>query len=45
LTEASGGVNRATIAAIARTGVDVVSVGWLTHGAPALDLGVDVDLA
>ncbi len=45
LTEASVGFNRGTIAAIARTGVDVVSVGWLTHGAPALDLGVDVDLA
>ncbi|MEO6836086.1 MAG: carboxylating nicotinate-nucleotide diphosphorylase [Candidatus Tumulicola sp.] len=42
LTEASGGVSRETIAAIARSGVDVISVGWLTHGAPALDLGLDV---
>lgn len=42
LTEASGGVNRETVAAVARSGVDIVSVGWLTHGAPALDLGLDV---
>jgi nicotinate-nucleotide pyrophosphorylase (carboxylating) len=44
LTEASGGVTRETIAAVARSGVDIVSVGWLTHGAPALDLGLDVDV-
>jgi nicotinate-nucleotide pyrophosphorylase (carboxylating) len=44
LTEASGGVTRETIGAVARSGVDIVSVGWLTHGAPALDLGLDVDV-
>ncbi len=42
LTEASGGVTRETIVAIARSGVDVVSAGWLTHSAPALDFGLDV---
>ncbi|MBI1383682.1 MAG: carboxylating nicotinate-nucleotide diphosphorylase [Rhizobiales bacterium] len=41
ITEASGGVNLASIAAIAATGVDLVSVGALTHSAPALDLGLD----
>ncbi len=42
LTEASGGVRPETIAAIAATGVDLISVGWLTHSAPALDLGLDI---
>ncbi len=41
--EASGGVTLATVRAIAETGVDVVSVGALTHSAPALDLGLDAD--
>lgn len=41
-TEASGGVTRETVRAIAETGVDVVSVGALTHSARALDLGLDV---
>ncbi len=40
--DASGGVTLATVRAIAETGVDVVSVGALTHSAPALDLGLDV---
>jgi nicotinate-nucleotide pyrophosphorylase (carboxylating) len=40
--EASGGVSEATLAAIAATGVDLISSGWLTHSAPALDLGLDV---
>jgi len=44
ITEASGGVRPETIAAIAATGVDLISVGWLTHGAPALDLGLDIAL-
>lgn len=39
--EASGGVNLATIRAIAATGVDRISVGALTHSAPALDIGLD----
>lgn len=41
-TEASGGVSLETVAAIAATGVDVISVGALTHSARALDLGLDV---
>jgi nicotinate-nucleotide pyrophosphorylase (carboxylating) len=41
VTEASGGVRPETIAAIAASGVDLISVGWLTHSAPALDLGLD----
>ena len=39
--EASGGVTLKTVRAIAETGVDVISVGGLTHSAPALDLGLD----
>ena len=41
LLEASGGVTLTTIAAIAATGVDRISVGALTHSAPALDLAMD----
>ncbi|PZF58815.1 carboxylating nicotinate-nucleotide diphosphorylase [Curtobacterium sp. MCSS17_008] len=44
LVEASGGVSLETVGRIARTGVDVVSVGALTHSARALDLGLDVDV-
>ncbi|MBX9470994.1 carboxylating nicotinate-nucleotide diphosphorylase [Microcella sp.] len=40
--EASGGVTLDTVRAIAETGVDVISVGALTHSAPALDLGLDI---
>jgi nicotinate-nucleotide pyrophosphorylase (carboxylating) len=39
--EASGGVSLKTVRAIAETGVDVISVGALTHSAPALDVGLD----
>lgn len=39
--EASGGVNAETIAEIAQTGVDVISVGALTHSATALDISLD----
>lgn len=42
LVEASGGVNLDTVRAIAETGVDVISVGALTHSVRALDLGLDV---
>jgi len=41
LVEASGGVNLATVAAIAATGVDIISIGALTHSAPACDIGMD----
>lgn len=42
VVEASGGVNLDTVADIAKTGVDVISVGALTHSARALDLGLDI---
>lgn len=45
VVEASGGVTLETVAAIASTGVDVISVGALTHSARALDLGLDVVVA
>lgn len=41
LTEASGRVTAATAPAIAASGVDLISVGWLTHSAPILDIGLD----
>jgi nicotinate-nucleotide pyrophosphorylase (carboxylating) len=41
--EASGGVSLASVRAIAETGVDVISVGALTHSAPVLDIGLDAD--
>jgi nicotinate-nucleotide pyrophosphorylase (carboxylating) len=41
--EASGGVNLQTVRAIAETGVDRISVGALTHSAPALDIGLDYE--
>ena len=43
LLEASGGVTLATVRALAETGVDRISVGALTHSAPALDIGLDFD--
>lgn len=42
-TEASGGITLDTIRACAEAGVDLISVGALTHGARALDLGLDFD--
>ncbi|WP_205934834.1 carboxylating nicotinate-nucleotide diphosphorylase [Rhizobium leguminosarum] len=41
ITEASGRVTPITAAAIAASGVDLISVGWLTHSAPVLDIGLD----
>lgn len=43
VTEASGGVTPDTAAEIAATGVDLISVGWLTHSAPALDVALEVE--
>lgn len=42
ITEASGGIRPDTAAAIAATGVDLLSVGWLTHSAAALDVALDI---
>lgn len=41
ITEASGRINPQTAAAIAASGIDLISVGWLTHSAPVLDIGLD----
>jgi nicotinate-nucleotide pyrophosphorylase (carboxylating) len=41
--EASGGVTLRNLARVAATGVDVISIGWLTHSAPALDIALDFD--
>lgn len=41
LVEASGGVTLETVAAIAATGVDIISVGALTHSSPSCDIGMD----
>jgi nicotinate-nucleotide pyrophosphorylase (carboxylating) len=42
LSEASGGIRSDNVRAVAATGVDLVSIGWLTHSAPALDVALDV---
>jgi nicotinate-nucleotide pyrophosphorylase (carboxylating) len=42
VTEASGRISPDTAAAVAATGVDLISSGWITHSAPILDLGLDV---
>lgn len=41
--EASGGITPETAPAVAATGVDLLSVGWLTHSAPNLDVALDVE--
>ncbi|NTZ92713.1 carboxylating nicotinate-nucleotide diphosphorylase [Agrobacterium tumefaciens] len=41
ITEASGRINPQTAAAIAASGIDLISIGWLTHSAPVLDIGLD----
>ena len=42
VTEASGGITPETAGTIAATGVDLLSIGWITHSAPALDLSLDI---
>jgi nicotinate-nucleotide pyrophosphorylase (carboxylating) len=42
--EASGGVSLDTVTKIAESGIDVISVGALTHSAPVLDIGLDIEL-
>jgi nicotinate-nucleotide pyrophosphorylase (carboxylating) len=41
--EASGGVTLDRVRAVAETGVDMISVGWITHSAPALDVALDFE--
>lgn len=43
--EASGGITLETAASVAATGVDYISVGWITHSAPCLDIGLDYEAA
>jgi len=43
LTEASGGIRPENVREIAESGVDLVSLGWLTHSAPALDVALDIE--
>ena len=45
ITEASGGVCLKTVREIAQSGVDIISVGALTHSANILDLGLDIDIS
>lgn len=42
--EASGTITLSTIQAIAEAGVDIISSGWITHSAPILDLGLDIEI-
>lgn len=41
ITEASGRITAETARAVAQSGVDLISVGWITHSAPVLDIGLD----
>jgi nicotinate-nucleotide pyrophosphorylase (carboxylating) len=42
LVEASGGIRPEDVRAVAETGVDLISLGWLTHSAPSLDVALDI---
>ncbi len=44
VTEASGGIDLVSGPEVAACGVDLMSVGWLTHSAPCLDIGLDIDI-
>jgi nicotinate-nucleotide pyrophosphorylase (carboxylating) len=44
LLEASGGITLETVREVAETGVDLISVGWMTHSAPALDVALDFEV-
>ncbi|MCV0424270.1 MAG: carboxylating nicotinate-nucleotide diphosphorylase [Roseibium sp.] len=44
LLEASGGIELDTVKAVAEAGVDLISSGWITHSAPVLDLGLDIEM-
>jgi len=43
--EASGGITLDTIAAVAASGVDYASSGWITHSAPNLDVALDIEMS
>jgi nicotinate-nucleotide pyrophosphorylase (carboxylating) len=44
VTEASGGITLESVPAVAASGVDLISAGWLTHSAKSLDLGLDIEM-
>ena len=44
-TEASGGITPETIREVAATGIDVISIGWITHSAPAFDVALDLSVS
>jgi nicotinate-nucleotide pyrophosphorylase (carboxylating) len=44
IVEASGGISLESVVDVARTGVDLISVGRLTHSAPAVDIHIEFDL-
>lgn len=43
IAEASGGITPDRVRAVAETGVDLISMGWITHSAPCLDIGLDFE--
>jgi nicotinate-nucleotide pyrophosphorylase len=43
IAEASGGITLDTLRGVAESGVDIISLGWLTHSAPILDIGLDLE--
>jgi nicotinate-nucleotide pyrophosphorylase (carboxylating) len=43
IVEASGGITLETVRLVAETGVDVISVGWITHSAPSLDIALEIE--
>ncbi|GAB6170859.1 carboxylating nicotinate-nucleotide diphosphorylase [Paradesulfitobacterium aromaticivorans] len=43
LTEASGGITFDSLRVVAETGVDLISLGWLTHSAPVLDISMNIE--
>ncbi len=43
IVEASGGITLETVRLVAETGVDVISVGWITHSAPSLDVALEIE--
>jgi nicotinate-nucleotide pyrophosphorylase (carboxylating) len=44
ITEASGGITPERAREVAATGVDLLSVGWITHSAPQLDVALDLEI-
>jgi nicotinate-nucleotide pyrophosphorylase (carboxylating) len=44
VTEASGGITPQTVADVAAAGVDLISLGWLTHSVTNWDVGLDFEL-